>query len=194
MTRIVAGRAGGRRIETPKGARTRPTTDRVREALFSAVEAWCGSLEGLRFLDLYAGSGAIGLEAWSRGAAAVTFVESDRRTADLVRRNARLVGCDVADVRVASAATVLAAPAAAPYDVVFSDPPYPLTDDALAGDLALLADQGWLAPDALVVVERASRGAQPRWPAGLTPLPGKRGHKRYGETTLWYAATGPDGR
>lgn len=192
MTRIVAGRAGGRRIETPRGARTRPTSDRVREALFSAIEAWCGSLDGLRFLDLYAGSGAIGLEAWSRGATAVTLVESDRRTADLVVRNARLLGCDAADVRAASVPTVLAGGAgAAAYDLVFSDPPYPLPDDAIADDLALLAGGGWLAPDALVVVERSARSPEPRWPAGLEPLQGRRGRKRYGETTLWYAATDP---
>ena len=80
MTRIIGGSAGGRRIATPRGANTRPTSDRVREALFSAIESWCGSLSGLRFLDLYAGSGAVGLEAWSRGAGVVTLVEQDRRT------------------------------------------------------------------------------------------------------------------
>ena len=80
MTRIIGGTAGGRRLETPKGQTTRPTSDRVREALFSAIESWCGSLDGLRFLDLYAGSGAVGLEAWSRGAGVVTLVEQDRRT------------------------------------------------------------------------------------------------------------------
>jgi 16S rRNA (guanine966-N2)-methyltransferase len=89
VTRIISGTARGLRLETPRGDRTRPTSDRVREALFSAIESWAGSLHGLRVLDLYAGSGAVGLEAWSRGADAVTFVESDRRTADLIRRNAR---------------------------------------------------------------------------------------------------------
>ena len=76
MTRIIGGTAGGRRLTTPRGAQTRPTSDRVREALFSAIESWCGSLQGLRFLDLYAGSGAVGLEAWSRGAGIVTLVEN----------------------------------------------------------------------------------------------------------------------
>ena len=92
MTRIIGGNAGGRRIHTPVGQHTRPTTDRVREALFSAVESWCGSLQGLRFLDLYAGSGAVGLEAWSRGAGVVSLVESDRRTARLIYENAKLLG------------------------------------------------------------------------------------------------------
>ena len=84
MTRIIGGAVGGRRIHTPRGEATRPTSDRVREAFFSAVESWCGSLRGLRFLDLYAGSGAVGLEAWSRGAGVVMMVEHDRRTAALV--------------------------------------------------------------------------------------------------------------
>lgn len=186
MTRIIGGRAGGRRINTPRGAATRPTSDRVREALFSAIESWCGALHGLRVLDLYAGSGAVGLEAWSRGAEAVTLVESDRRTAALVSDNARTLGFAGADVVAAAVATVLARGAAAPYDVVFLDPPYPLEDAALGGDLALLVAHGWLAAGALVVVERSSRSPEPSWPAGLS---GTR-HKRYGETTLWYAQEG----
>lgn len=187
MTRIIAGRAGGRRLQTPKGDQTRPTSDRVREALFSAIESWAGSLHDLRFLDLYAGSGAIGLEAWSRGAAAVTLVESDRRTADLVRANARSVGCDVAEVVARSVASVLAEAARSSYDLVFSDPPYPLTDEAVATDLALLAANGWLADGALVIVERSRRSPEPAWPAGLEPLAGKRRLKKYGETNLWLA-------
>lgn len=192
MTRIIGGVAGGRRLQTPKGDLTRPTSDRVREALFSALEFWAGSFHDLRFLDLYAGSGAIGIEAWSRGATHVTLVESDRRTADLVRANARAVGCEAADVRSRSVAAVLAERPAAPYDLVFSDPPYPLSDEALAGDLALLVANGWLADDALVVVERGSRSPEPTWPTGLEPLPGKRGRKKYGETTLWFATTPDD--
>ncbi len=183
MTRIIGGSAGGRRISTPRGAATRPTSDRVREALFSALESWCGSLHGLRFLDLYAGSGAIGLEAWSRGAATVTLVESDRRTAALIADNARSLGSGTADVVSASVATVLARPPAAAYDVVFLDPPYPLDETALGGDLALLVAHDWLAAGALVVVERSSRSPEPTWPAGLV----RDREKRYGETTLWYA-------
>ncbi|MBM0124836.1 16S rRNA (guanine(966)-N(2))-methyltransferase RsmD [Pimelobacter simplex] len=187
MTRIIAGRAGGRRLQTPRGDQTRPTSDRVREALFSAIEAWAGSLHDLRLLDLYAGSGAIGLEAWSRGAAAVTLVEADRRTAELIRANARAIDCDVADVVARSVATVLAEPARAPYDLVFADPPYPLSDEAVATDLALLVEHGWLADGALVVVERSRRSPEPAWPAGLEPLAGKRRLKKYGETNLWLA-------
>jgi 16S rRNA (guanine966-N2)-methyltransferase len=182
MTRIIGGHAGGRRLATPRGDATRPTSDRVREALFSAIESWCGSLQGLRFLDLYAGSGAVGLEAWSRGAEAVTLVEHDRRTAALIRGNASSLGCDVADVRTGGVRSVLAAPPRAPYDVVFSDPPYPLAADRVTADLEALVGHGWLAPDALVVVERGSRGPRLEWPAGLE----ERRSRRYGETVLWF--------
>ncbi len=192
MTRIISGTARGLRLETPRGDRTRPTSDRVREALFSAIESWAGSLHGLRVLDLYAGSGAVGLEAWSRGADAVTFVESDRRTADLIRRNARVVGCDVAQVLARSVTAALAGGADAPYDLVFSDPPYPLDEAAVTDDLALLAAQGWLVTGARVIVERGSRSPEPAWPAGIRPLPGKRRMKKYGETKLWYAAAGEE--
>ena len=180
MTRIIGGSVGGRRLQTPSGDRTRPTSDRVREALFSAIESWCGSLHGLRVLDLYAGSGAVGLEAWSRGAQAVTLVESERRTAALVEVNARELGCRVADVRALTVHAALAAPAGVPFDVVYSDPPYPLDEEALATDLELL--QAWLAPEALVVVERSRRSPEPRWPGGIV---GDRS-KRYGDTVLWY--------
>ncbi|TIC88118.1 16S rRNA (guanine(966)-N(2))-methyltransferase RsmD [Nocardioides sp. GY 10113] len=187
MTRIIAGHARGRRLATPKGDATRPTSDRVRESLFSAVESLMGSLDGLRVLDLYAGSGALGLEAWSRGAAAVTLVESDKRTAALVQANARDLGCAVARVQARTVGGFLAEPPPEPFDVVVSDPPYPLTEERLAEDLALLAAPGWLAPDALVVVERSRRSPEPTWPAGLARLGGRRGERRYGETTLWFA-------
>src|SRR5689334_25203205 len=107
MTRIIGGTAGGRRIDTPRGTATRPSSDRVREALFSAIESWCGSLQGLRFLDLYAGSGAVGLEAWSRGAGVVTLVEQDRRTAAVISANAKTLGFARANVVAASVAGTL---------------------------------------------------------------------------------------
>lgn len=182
MTRIIGGAAGGRRLQTPRGAATRPTSDRVREALFSAIESWCGSLHGLRFLDLYAGSGAVGLEAWSRGAGVVTLVEQDRRTAALIADNARTLGYAKADVVAASVHGVLQRPPVAPYDIAFLDPPYPLGEDEVGRDLAELDAQGWLVPGALVVVERSSRSPQPRWPDGFSD----HREKRYGETVLWY--------
>jgi 16S rRNA (guanine966-N2)-methyltransferase len=188
MTRIIGGSAGGRRIATPRGATTRPTSDRVREALFSAVESWCGSLHGLRFLDLYAGSGAVGLEAWSRGAGVVTLVEHDRRTAALIARNARSIGFPRPHVVTAAVAGTLRRPPSAPYDVAFLDPPYPLGDDAVAADLRALDGEGWLVPGALVVVERSSRSPEPAWPDGFEEVR----HRRYGETALWYGHAAPD--
>ncbi len=183
MTRIIGGSVGGRRLATPPGTATRPTSDRVREALFSSLEATFGPFAGLRFLDLYAGSGAIGLEALSRGAEAATLVESDREAAALIASNARTLGFLSAQVLAAPVASTLARPAAAAYDVVFSDPPYPLGEEELGADLAALAGHGWLAPDALVVVERSRRSPQPAFPAGFVEVRSR----KYGETILWSA-------
>ncbi len=129
MIRIIGGTARGRRLKTPTGEATRPTSDRVREALFSSLEAELGSLTGLRVLDLYAGSGAIGLEAMSRGAGVVTSVESNRRTAKLVQDNAATLGFRKLEVVVQPVARALAHHPRAPYDVVFLDPPYPVDND-----------------------------------------------------------------
>ena len=179
MTRIIAGTAKGRRLQTPKGDATRPTSDRVREALFSAIESWTGSLHGLRVLDLYAGSGALGLEAWSRGAEEVLLVEHDRRTAGVIKANAAAIGAQV-EIRAATVRTTLAHPPDTAFDLALLDPPYPLGDDDLGAVLEALLP--WLAPGAMVVVERSSRSPEPAWPDGLA---GERS-KRYGETTLWY--------
>ncbi len=192
MTRIIGGVAGGRRLQTPVGPRTRPTSDRVREALFSRLDH-LDVLAGARVLDLYAGSGALGLEAASRGAAAVTLVESDRRAAAVARANAAVVARPGVLVREDTVERVLLGgprpPGSPGMDLVLLDPPYDLTEDALADVLALLLAHGWLAPDALVVVERSSRTPEPRWPAGLGPAQ----ERRYGETRVWFAdAPGPD--
>jgi 16S rRNA (guanine966-N2)-methyltransferase len=151
----------------------------VREALFSSVEAALGSLQGLRVLDLYAGSGAVGLEAWSRGAAEVTLVEQDRRNAGVVTANVRALGCAGVEVVTAAVARHLAGTPRAPYDFVFLDPPYPLAAEAVVADLVALG-HGWLTEDALVVVERASRDRALPWPPGYEP--GR--VRRYGETSL----------
>ncbi|WP_110205991.1 16S rRNA (guanine(966)-N(2))-methyltransferase RsmD [Nocardioides daejeonensis] len=188
MTRIIGGSAGGRRLEAPRGSNTRPTSDRVREALFSAVESWCGSWQGLRVLDLYAGTGAVGLEAISRGAEEAILVEQDRRTAELIGRNARTLGFAQARVVTASVATYLGQSEPVPCHVVFLDPPYPLANDRVADDLALLVDRGWLGDDALVVVERSKRGGLPAWPVGISPLR----ERKYGETVLGYGHAAPD--
>jgi 16S rRNA (guanine966-N2)-methyltransferase len=181
VTRIIGGSAGGRRLRTPTGEATRPTADRVREALFSALDAEFGSLHGLRFLDLYAGSGAVALEAASRGAIGVTAVESDRRTAGIVAANARALGFDV-DVRAQSVAGVLATSPGSAYDVVFLDPPYPMASEEVVAALSLLVEHGWVQTGGAVVVERSARSVEPTWPAGLEAWR----KKKYGETVLWY--------
>jgi 16S rRNA (guanine966-N2)-methyltransferase len=161
---------------------TRPSSDRVREALFSAIESWCGSLQGLRFLDLYAGSGAVGLEAWSRGAGVVTLVEQDRRTAALISANAKALGFTKANVLVGSVAGTLARPHTAPYDIVFLDPPYQTPDAEVDGNLARLTAD-WVVPGGMVVLERSSRSPGPTWPGSFTDTR----ERKYGEATLWYA-------
>ncbi|GAB2918322.1 16S rRNA (guanine(966)-N(2))-methyltransferase RsmD [Micromonospora polyrhachis] len=183
MTRIIAGTFGGRRIVAPAGANTRPTSDRVREALFSALDTMT-DLTDSRFLDLYAGSGAVGLEALSRGAGHVLLVESDPRAARIIRDNlATLRATPAAKLATGKVAQVLAAgPEGGPYDVVFADPPYAVPDEEVAAMLAALADGGWLAADAVVVVERSTRSGTVEWVEGVTA----QRSRRYGETTLWY--------
>lgn len=180
--RIIAGAARGRRLRVPPGAGTRPTADRVREALFSSLQA---HLPGARVLDLYAGAGGLGLEALSRGAAEVVLVESDRRALDVLRANVEVVGLGGARVVAADVGRALAGTEApGPFDLVLLDPPYRLDDDALAQVLAAVA--GRLAPDGVVVVERDARSAPPRWPADLRP----RAPRRYGDTALHRADAG----
>lgn len=184
MTRIIAGRAGGRRLSVPPSG-TRPTSDRVREALFSALEHDPG-LDGAVVLDLCAGSGALGLEALSRGAADAVFVESDRRAAGVLRRNVADVGLG-GRVLAGAAAAVLGRSAAQAFDVVLVDPPYAVPDGEVAGWLAAAVAGGWLADGAVVVVERArSRDAFP-WPAGVTGVR----DRRYGDTVLHLGAHDP---
>jgi 16S rRNA (guanine966-N2)-methyltransferase len=182
MTRIIAGEYGGRRLVTPSGADTRPTSDRVREALFSTL-ATMTDLDGIHFADLYAGSGAIGLEAYSRGASHVLLVEADPRAARAARQNIAALGAGAsATLTTTRVERAVAAKPEQGFDVVFADPPYSLSDADLAAVLAGLAANGWLAPGAVLVVERSSRSPEPAWPAGVTPDRGR----RYGESTLWY--------
>lgn len=190
MTRIIGGTARGRRLKAPTGDRTRPTSDRVREALFSSLDAELGSITGLRFLDLYAGSGAVGLEARSRGAGLVTLVEQDRRTTALIQGNLSTLGFTQVDVVAGAVRRVLGGPPRAPYDVAFLDPPYALSTPEVQDDLRELVAHGWVAEGSVVVVERGTRSEPLTWPPGLAPSRSK----RYGETTLWYGhATAPGG-
>ncbi|WP_327679795.1 16S rRNA (guanine(966)-N(2))-methyltransferase RsmD [Streptomyces sp. NBC_00467] len=183
MTRVIAGTAGGRRLAVPPGTGTRPTSDRAREGLFSSWESLLGTLAGLRVADLYAGSGAVGLEALSRGASHALLVEADARAARIVRENVRTLGLPGAEVRTGKAEQLVTGPAPGdPYDVVFLDPPYAVTDDDLREILLTLRSEGWLADDAVVTVERSTRGGEFVWPQGFEPVRAR----RYGEGTLWY--------
>lgn len=184
MTRVIAGVAGGRRLAVPPGTGTRPTSDRAREGLFSTWESLLGSLAGARVLDLYGGSGAVGLEALSRGAEHALLVEADPRAARVIRENVRTLGLPGAEVRPGKAEQIVAAPVPGgqPYDVVFLDPPYAVTDDDLREILITLSGNGWLVAQALVTVERSTRGGEFRWPIGFEGLRAR----RYGEGTLWY--------
>lgn len=187
MTRIIAGAARGRRLSVPAGRGTRPTADRAREGLFSTLESLTGTLSGARVLDLYAGSGAVGLEALSRGAAAALMFESDDEAVRAIRSNVDTLALPGAQVLIGRVERlVAAAPAGEPFDVVFLDPPYELDDDTVGTVLADALANGWLAPAAVVAVERATRGGPWTWPEGYSPVRSR----RYGEATLWYGHAG----
>jgi 16S rRNA (guanine966-N2)-methyltransferase len=190
MTRVIAGQAGGRRLAVPPGTTTRPTSDRAREGLFASLLSELGTFDGVRVLDLYAGSGAIGLEALSRGAGRVLLVESDARAAAVIKANVKALGLAGATVAVDRVERLLARPPAGHqvqdqdqdrFDLVIADPPYALADDAVTRVLTLLQGS-WLADGALVVIERATRSGPVDWTPGF--LPGK--SRRYGEATFWY--------
>lgn len=185
MTRIIAGRAGSLVLDVPD-AGTRPTSDRVRESLFGALES-ADALHGAAVLDLYAGSGALGLEAVSRGAASADLVEKSPRAAAVAQRNAgrvaKAVGTDAA-IRVhRTSADAFLRSARGPFDLVFLDPPYDVGETELAATLALLMPL--VAAGADVVIERAARSPEPTLPDGLVARRGK----RYGDTALWWATT-----
>lgn len=182
MTRIIAGVAGGTVLEVP-AAGTRPTSDRVRESLFGALES-ADLLVGARVADLYAGSGALGLEALSRGAASADLVEHAPKAAGVVQRNServRRAGATGAARVHRSAVTPFLSSTHAVWDLVFLDPPYDLPDADLTAALAALAPH--LEPDAVVIVERARRSGAPQWTAaGLEAWR----DRSYGDTALWW--------
>lgn len=184
MTRIVGGTAGGRRLAVPASG-TRPTSDRVREALFTRLEH-LGVLVDAHVLDLYAGSGALGLEALSRGAAHAVLVESSKTAVAVCRSNAQVLGfADRVTVVGARVERMLAGRAPTrTSDLVLVDPPYELVITRVLRDLTR---PGWLADDALVVLEQATRTGEPGWPESLTAD----GSKVYGETTVWFARHEP---
>jgi 16S rRNA (guanine(966)-N(2))-methyltransferase RsmD len=161
----------------PRG--TRPTTDRVRESLFNVLTARM-DLDGASVLDLYAGSGALGLEALSRGAATAVFVESDQRAAAVIGQNIDALGVTGATVRRGAVASVLAAGTETPFDLVFADPPYDLDAEDVDEMIATLSSGGWTAEGSVVVVERSASGPDLTWPDGWQPWRAR----RYGDTRL----------
>ena len=176
MTRIIAGDWRGRGLATPRGSDTRPTSDRVREALFSSLESELGGFDGLRVLDLYAGSGALGLEALSRGAAHADFVEKDRNAAAVIKRNIAELGVSQGRARVhAIPVDRFVGKLVDGFDLAFLDPPYKVSTDEVAAVVSVLP------PGGLIVVERPTREAF-AWPGTRSGLR----ERRYGETTLWY--------
>ena len=181
--RIVGGSAGGRRLAVPPGQGTRPTTDQAREGLFNTLASLV-DLAGARVVDLYAGSGAVGLEALSRGAAHALLVERDQKAAAVARRNAAELGLPGAQIVVGPVERVVETTPGQPYDVVFLDPPYALADGALAEVLTALIEKRWLDRDGVCVVERARRSPAPDWPEGLVELRSR----GYGEAVLWYGS------
>lgn len=161
------------------GRGTRPTTDRVREALFNVLTARI-DFAGIRVLDLYAGSGALGLEALSRGAATALFVESDARAAAVIEQNVAALGVRGAVVRRGSVASVLAGGATRPVDLVLADPPYEVDDAEVAEMITTLASAGWTAPGTVAVIERPASAAGIAWPAGWSTWKSR----RYGDTRV----------
>jgi 16S rRNA (guanine966-N2)-methyltransferase len=229
VTRVIAGAARGRRLAVPPGRLTRPTSDRAREGLFGTLTAIHGPLEGARVLDLYAGSGAVGLEALSRGAARVLFIEADAGAARVIRDNLAVVGLPGGQIVTGRVERVLARgpgggehsagePGAGEhsagehsagehsagehsagehsagehsagehsgkpgYGLVVADPPYAAADEDVVAMLAALRDGSWLAPGAVVAVERATRSGPLPWPSGYEADRSR----RYGEATFWY--------
>ncbi|MCW2531850.1 MAG: methyltransferase [Blastococcus sp.] len=180
MTRLISGVAGGRRLKVPR-AGVRPTGDRAREALFNSLKSLL-DLRGATVLDLYAGSGALGLEALSRGAETVVFVESSPGVLPVLKDNLAAVGLPGGRVVAGSVPTVVGGAPPARFDLVLADPPYATPADEVRDVLKSLSDGGWLAPDAVVVIERPSREEPWEWP---TPLIGLR-DRRYGEAQLRY--------
>ena len=188
MSRIIAGTAGGTPLVSVPGSLTRPTTDRVKEALFSRLDAF-EVIADARVLDLYAGSGSLGVESASRGALTVDLVEFDGKASEVCQRNADLVNTvarrKVVAVHRSKVESFLdRAAEGTRWDLVFLDPPYPLDEVALAAVLAKLLPH--LAEGAVVVVERSARTPEPTWPDGLERF----AEKKYGETRLWFAEPG----
>lgn len=179
--RVVGGRLGGRRLRAVPGRGTRPTGDRVREALFSVLGP---RVEGARVLDLFAGTGALAIEALSRGAASAVLVEQSAQATAVIRANLEALDLSgTATVRRTKAEVYLRTQRDGPFDLVFLDPPYALPVGLLAGILARLATASALTAGAVLALESSARAEPPPWPPGLRP----ERPRRYGDTALHLA-------
>lgn len=187
MTRIISGRHKGRRLIVPASV-TRPTSSRVREAVFSTVQHALGDFAGTKVLDLYAGSGAMGLEAMSRGALQCTFIEKDASAADCIAANIKELNQERAVIsKVDVSVSTSNPPNSGPYDLVFLDPPYALPDSALVDVISGLANNKWLSQEAFIVVERSAKSTL-AWPDSIHEY----AQKSYGDTGIWYGVYAPD--
>ena len=184
--RIIAGLAKGRNLISPSGA-TRPTSDRAREALFSTLESEFGSINDLNVLDLYCGSGAVGAEALSRGAAVVYAVDNDEKATSVTRQNFALLenisGIGTTSVITSSVGKFLDKTSELKFDVVFLDPPYDLPNNEIEKTLSSLVKNGFLKSSAVIAIERDSKSKRLNWPLGLKELK----ERKYGAATIFYA-------
>ncbi|MEI8082102.1 MAG: 16S rRNA (guanine(966)-N(2))-methyltransferase RsmD, partial [Actinomycetes bacterium] len=186
VTRIISGSSRGRRLRVPKSG-TRPTSDRVREAVFSSLDHRLQSWSGLAVLDLFAGSGALALESLSRGAEQATAVDADKAACAVIGQNVAETGlqCTVVHDWVAR---WLARAGPTPYDVVFVDPPYEMPDGEVGEVLVVLGQRGWIVDGGIVVLERSAHGTQAQIPSGFEVLR----ERRFGDTIVriivWYFA------
>ena len=181
MTRIIAGQHKGRALKVPQSV-TRPTSSRVREAIFSSVEHSHDGFAGLNVLDLFAGSGALGLEAISRGASYALLMENDPKALAAIKDN--IESLKIRSARVQGGELFSHLNSDQPdnaFDIVFADPPYNLSDDKITLLLEALGTRGWLAPDALVVVER-DKYSDFMWPHYFDDI----SQRSYGDTVVWY--------
>ena len=183
MTRIIAGTLASRRLITPRGVATRPTTDRVRESVFGQLVSWLGAdtdqpLAGRCFLDLFAGSGAMGLEAYSRGAS-VTWVEQDPAVVRVIEQNRRALG--VGGTVAAMAVSRFLARQSVQCDIVWMDPPYDHPNDEITRLAGAILDRGWLKPGGRLLVERSGHTSAIEFPDGFC----NPGERRYGDTVVY---------
>lgn len=186
--RIIAGSAKGRKLVSPEGDTARPTSDRAREALFSSLESEFNNMEGIRFLDLFAGSGAVTAEAISRGASSCTLVDSDRLSMEIARKNVEIARSSLQSVKsvevnfIDDDAETFVKRKSNPFDVIFIDPPYAYPDLELMEMVTRLLENGYIAPSTLVVIERASRVSVFPWPDSMREVK----VRRYGNAAIFY--------